>query len=112
MPDQYTQGHVRDGALLVDVGEPSEAEAVAFDVPNIVNIPISQLEQPWSELPRDRQLVMVYHYAQARKQHTKNATTHGEYRPRHNGFVQRNHCYTGSALRRVIAPNNSSIKTY
>lgn len=54
-----TQGLVRDGALLVDVREPSEVEAVAFDVPNIVNIPMSQLEQRWSELPRDRKLVMV-----------------------------------------------------
>ena len=54
-----TQGLIRDGALLVDVREPSEVEVVAFDVPNIVNIPMSQLEQRWSELPRDRQLVMV-----------------------------------------------------
>jgi len=54
-----TQDLIRDGALLVDVREPSEVEAVAFDVPNIVNIPKSQLEQRWSELPRDGQLVMV-----------------------------------------------------
>jgi len=54
-----TQGLVRDGALLVDVREPSEVEVVAFDVPSIVNIPMSELEQRWSELPRDRQLVMV-----------------------------------------------------
>lgn len=54
-----TQGLVRDGALLVDVREPAEVEVVAFDVPNIVNIPMSELEQRWSELPRDRQLVMV-----------------------------------------------------
>ena len=54
-----TQALVRDGALLVDVREPSEVEAVSFDVPNIVNIPMSELEQRWTELPRDRQLVMV-----------------------------------------------------
>lgn len=54
-----TQGLIRDGALLVDVREPEEVQAIAFDVPNIVNIPLSQLEQRWSELPKDRQLVMV-----------------------------------------------------
>ena len=54
-----TQALVRDEALLVDVREPREVEAVSFDVPNIVNIPMSELEQRWTELPRDRQLVMV-----------------------------------------------------
>lgn len=33
--------------------------ALAFDVPVIVNMPLSELENRWSELPRDRELVMV-----------------------------------------------------
>lgn len=47
------------GALLVDVREPGEVRALAFDAPVIVNMPLSELEGRWSELPRDRELVMV-----------------------------------------------------
>ena len=32
---------------------------LAFDVPAIVNIPLFELEQRWSELPKDRELVLV-----------------------------------------------------
>lgn len=48
-----------EGALLVDVRERAEVARTAFDVPAIVNIPLSELEQRWSELPRDRQIVLV-----------------------------------------------------
>jgi rhodanese-related sulfurtransferase len=48
-----------EGALLVDVREPGEVRALAFDAPVIVNMPLSALEGRWSELPRDRELVMV-----------------------------------------------------
>lgn len=48
-----------EGALLVDVREPGEVRALAFDVPDSVNIALSELEDRWSELPMDRELVMV-----------------------------------------------------
>lgn len=48
-----------DGALLVDVREPREVQALAFDVPAIVNIPLLELEKRWSELPKDREIVLV-----------------------------------------------------
>ena len=48
-----------NGALLVDVREPGEVRALAFDVPVFVNMPLSELENRWIELPRDRELVMV-----------------------------------------------------
>jgi rhodanese-related sulfurtransferase len=54
-----TQRLVGEGALLVDVREPSEVAALAFDVPDIVNIPLMALEQRWSELPKDRDIVLV-----------------------------------------------------
>ena len=47
------------GALFVDVREPQDAAALAFDAPEVVNLPLSQLAQRWHELPIDRELVMV-----------------------------------------------------
>lgn len=54
-----TRRLVGEGALLLDVRERAEVARTAFDVPAIVNIPITELEQRWSELPRDREIVLV-----------------------------------------------------
>ncbi len=54
-----TRRLIAEGALLVDVRERVEVERVAFDSPNVVAIPLSELEQRYAELPRDRQLVMA-----------------------------------------------------
>ena len=54
-----TRRLLAEGALLVDVRERSEIERLAFDVPEIVVMPLSEFEQRFAELPRDRQLVMV-----------------------------------------------------
>jgi rhodanese-related sulfurtransferase len=48
-----------EGALLVDVREACEVQALTFDVPAIVNIPLQELEKRWSELPKDREIVLV-----------------------------------------------------
>lgn len=54
-----TQGWVKKGATLVDVRERDEVEQLAYDVPNIVNIPLSEFEIRYKELPFDKDLVMV-----------------------------------------------------
>jgi rhodanese-related sulfurtransferase len=54
-----TQAHVKAGALLVDVREKNEVAQLAYDVPNIVNIPLSEFEERYHELPKDKELVMV-----------------------------------------------------
>lgn len=54
-----TRRMAAEGALLVDVRELGEVRALVFDVPVIVNMALSELENRWSELPRDRELVMV-----------------------------------------------------
>lgn len=54
-----TRRLIAEGALLVDVRERAEVAQVAFDVPGIVAMPLSELEQRFAELPRDRELVMV-----------------------------------------------------
>lgn len=54
-----TQDWVKRGALLVDVREKDEVAELAYDVPNIVNIPLSEFEDRYNELPEDRELVIV-----------------------------------------------------
>ena len=54
-----TQVWVKRGALLVDVREKEEVAALAFNVPNIINIPLSEFEARYTELPKNQQLVMV-----------------------------------------------------
>lgn len=48
-----------EGAVLVDVRERAEIEQVAFDVPGIVPMPLSEFEQRFAELPRERELVIA-----------------------------------------------------
>lgn len=54
-----TQEWVKNGALLVDVREENEVAELAYDVPNIINIPLSQFESRFSEIPKDKDVVMV-----------------------------------------------------
>lgn len=54
-----TRRLLAEGALLVDVREPAEVAQTAFDVPGVVPMPLSELEQRFAELPRDRDLVLV-----------------------------------------------------
>jgi rhodanese-related sulfurtransferase len=54
-----TQSWVKKGALLVDVREKEEVEQLAYDVPNIVNIPLSEFETRYEELPIDKEIVTV-----------------------------------------------------
>jgi len=46
-------------ALLVDVREREEFEKLSLDVPDLLNIPMSEFEQRFQEIPRDRQIIMV-----------------------------------------------------
>lgn len=54
-----TQNWVKDGALLVDVRERDEVAQLAYDVPNIINIPLSEFEERFTEIPKDKDVVMV-----------------------------------------------------
>jgi rhodanese-related sulfurtransferase len=54
-----TRRLLAEGALLVDVREFDEIAQVAFDVPGVLLMPLSELEQRYSELPRDRELVLA-----------------------------------------------------
>ena len=54
-----TQKWVRNGALLVDVREKDEEAQLAYDVPNIINIPLTEFEERYTEIPKDKAVVMV-----------------------------------------------------
>lgn len=54
-----TRRLIAEGALLVDVRELAEVARVAFDVPGVLLLPLSEFEQRFAELPRDRDLVLV-----------------------------------------------------
>lgn len=54
-----TQEYVKRGALLVDVREKEEVDQLAYDVPNIINIPLSVFEERYTEVPKDKEIVMV-----------------------------------------------------
>lgn len=47
------------GAVLLDVREKTEVQALAFDVPEWVHLPFSELTQRWHELPSDRDVLVV-----------------------------------------------------
>jgi rhodanese-related sulfurtransferase len=54
-----TQEWVTNGALLVDVRERDEVAQLAYNVPNIINIPLSEFEDHYTEIPKDKDVVMV-----------------------------------------------------
>lgn len=54
-----TRGLLGNGALLVDVREKDEVERVAFADCEVLNIPLSAFEQRWSEVPREREVVVA-----------------------------------------------------
>lgn len=54
-----TQTWVKNGALLVDVREKEEVAELAYDVPNIMTIPLSEFEERFHEIPKDKEVVLV-----------------------------------------------------
>lgn len=54
-----TQAWVKNGALLVDVREKDEVERLAYDVPNLLHIPLSEFEERYQEVPQDVDVVML-----------------------------------------------------
>ena len=54
-----TQSWVQEGALLVDVRENDEVADLAYDVPNIMHIPLTQFEERFQEIPKDKKVVIV-----------------------------------------------------
>lgn len=54
-----TRRLLAEGALLVDVREPDEVAAVGFADCDVLTIPMSEIEARWSEIPRDRDVILA-----------------------------------------------------
>lgn len=54
-----TQEWVKNGAVLIDVREEEEVKELAFDVPEIIHIPLSLFEDRYQEVPKDKTVVIV-----------------------------------------------------
>ena len=54
-----TQSLLKQGYTLVDVREREEIATLAFDVANLIIMPLSELEQRYAELPKDRPLILA-----------------------------------------------------
>ena len=54
-----TFNKLNEGIQLVDVREKDEVEKLSFDVPHIINIPMSELEARCNEIPKDKDIVLA-----------------------------------------------------
>jgi len=54
-----TQRLLQEGYTLVDVRERDEIALLAFDVPQLIIMPLSELEQRYAELPTDQPLILA-----------------------------------------------------
>lgn len=54
-----TQKRIKAGAILVDVRERVEIERLSFDVPELIIMPLSELENRFTELSIDKELILV-----------------------------------------------------
>ena len=54
-----TQRLLQEGYTLVDVRERDEIAQLAFDVRNLIIMPLSELEQHYTELPTDQPLILA-----------------------------------------------------
>ena len=54
-----SQRLLKEGALLVDVREPDEVAQVGYGGCDVLTIPLSQFEDRWHEVPRDRDAILA-----------------------------------------------------
>ena len=54
-----SQRLLKEGALLVDVREPAEVAQVGYAGCEVVSMPLSQFEDRWAEIPRDRDVILA-----------------------------------------------------
>ncbi|HFU75701.1 MAG TPA: rhodanese-like domain-containing protein [Arcobacter sp.] len=59
---------IQSGALLVDIREWDEVEMVAFGMENLLQIPQSEMEQRFREIPVDKEIIVGCHSG-VRSQH-------------------------------------------
>ncbi len=58
-PLQAQKMVTEEGVLMFDVREAVEVEMLAYDVANIVNVPLSELETRINEIPKDKKVILA-----------------------------------------------------
>ncbi|MFI0491034.1 rhodanese-like domain-containing protein [Flavobacterium sp.] len=54
-----TQELIIRGYMLLDIREPKEVEKLTFNVPKIIHIPLSELEERYMEVPKNEKIIVV-----------------------------------------------------
>lgn len=54
-----TRRMLTEGAVMIDVREPNEIASFAFDIADVLNIPSTQIEDRWKEVPTDKPIIFV-----------------------------------------------------
>ncbi len=68
---------IQKGALLVDVREPHEIAKKAFDVANVLLIPLREFENRYKEIPTNRQVIVACNLGNRSMMATRFLTNHG-----------------------------------
>lgn len=55
--DAYT--HLQNGSLLLDVREVDEVGELSCDIPNVIYLPMSQLQNKIQTLPKDKEIITI-----------------------------------------------------
>ncbi|NEX13573.1 MAG: sulfurtransferase [Prosthecochloris sp.] len=50
---------LKRGAVLVDVRQPREIARISFDIPDVIEIPLSRFEQRMQEIPAKRKVIVA-----------------------------------------------------
>lgn len=56
---QETSDLLKGDVLLIDVRNPDEVAEQAYDVKNIINIPLDSIESEMDRIPKDKQVILV-----------------------------------------------------
>ncbi len=54
-----TMKKLSEGAILVDVRENDEVNELSYDVPHLIHIPLSEFEDRFNEVPKDKEVILV-----------------------------------------------------
>lgn len=53
------QSLIKNGARFVDIRESDDVALLAFVAPHIMNIPLSEFDRRYKEIPKDRDIIVV-----------------------------------------------------
>jgi rhodanese-related sulfurtransferase len=56
-----TQELIKREYLLLDIREKKETDVLKFDVPKLLYIPMSEIEERYLEIPKDEKIIIVCH---------------------------------------------------